>query len=107
MTRVLVRSESILTHLLFDHSLRLRMKDAVPDTEPKRIDVGVPTIVVGDESANLAERNMVGAQTPPEPAEAQEVAEAKADQGTATQGIAGKINVLMGSDVVAVGEGML
>jgi hypothetical protein len=90
MTRVLVRSESILTQLLFDHSLRLRMKDAVPD-EPKPVEI--PAIVVGDE-ANLAERNMVGGQDAPAP----EAAQPK-------QGIAGKINVLMASDVAAVGNG--
>jgi ABC-type multidrug transport system fused ATPase/permease subunit len=99
MTRVLVRSESILTQLLFDHSLRLRMKDAIPD-EPKRTDIDIPSIVIGEETANLAERNMVGTEEPPAPQEA-----VPKEQGNAQQGIAGKINVLMASDVAAVGNG--
>ena len=33
MTRALVRGESILTQLLFDHSLRLRMKDTTEDDD--------------------------------------------------------------------------
>jgi hypothetical protein len=35
MTRALVRGESLLTQLLFDHALRLRMKDTTDDDEEK------------------------------------------------------------------------
>lgn len=121
MTRALVRMESVLTQLLFDHSLRLRMKDALPETESTP---EVPTIVVqnADVSAgaapNLAQRNIV-----PNEEEAEESTlntdtgvksdKAGTDDGKAEQkkeaatgqGIAGRINVLMAADVSSVLEG--
>lgn len=40
MTRCLVRGEAILTQLLFDHALRLRMKDSTDDEEKKSDESG-------------------------------------------------------------------
>lgn len=40
MTRCLVRGEAILTQLLFDHALRLRMKDSTEDEEKKSDETG-------------------------------------------------------------------
>ncbi|TYJ59220.1 hypothetical protein B9479_000209 [Cryptococcus floricola] len=37
-TRTLVRTEALLTQLLFDHSLRLRMKDQVDDDREKEVE---------------------------------------------------------------------
>ncbi|ADV20810.1 ATP-binding cassette (ABC) transporter, putative [Cryptococcus gattii WM276] len=37
-TRSLVRSEALLTQLLFDHALRLRMKDQMDDNQEKEVD---------------------------------------------------------------------
>ncbi|OWT36272.1 ATP-binding cassette transporter [Cryptococcus neoformans] len=53
-TRSLVRSEALLTQLLFDHALRLRMKDQVDDDREKEVDNmvngegSVPLITVED-----------------------------------------------------------
>ncbi|ORY22510.1 hypothetical protein BCR39DRAFT_551500 [Naematelia encephala] len=46
MTRALVRGESILTQLLFDHALRLRMKDIVPDEEDSPREEGAPEVAL-------------------------------------------------------------
>ena len=39
MTRALVQAESILSQLIFDHALRLRMKDSTEEEEAKTDDV--------------------------------------------------------------------
>ena len=50
MTRALIQAESILTQLIFDHALRLRMKDATKEeektsedipTQPARIEINI------------------------------------------------------------------
>lgn len=106
MTRFLVRGEAILTQLLFDQALRLRMKDTVGDEEEEEgnVDGEAPTIAVDtpngseilDPTIQAAHDNSaVKAETEP-------VAEAKA---SSSQGIVGRINVLMAQDVESVVEG--
>ncbi|OCF31712.1 ATP-binding cassette transporter [Kwoniella heveanensis BCC8398] len=120
-TRCLVRSEALLTQLLFDHALRLRMKDAIDDTtsdEPKasppeiRIEEviepgpGNAEAVIGDgpESVDATEVGSADGSAKDKSTDKQAAAdeEAKKTQG---QGLAGKINVLMAADVESVIEG--
>lgn len=124
MTRCLVRSEAIFTQLLFDHSLRLRMKDATAEDENKEDKAPanhlVPAITVeaatdsangpagevaqeamaqeginGDKSDLAAEANGSGKKAAVEPK----------DVAAPQQGLAGKINVLMAADVESITEG--
>ncbi|WWC60298.1 uncharacterized protein I303_102867 [Kwoniella dejecticola CBS 10117] len=122
-TRCLVRSEALLTQLLFDHALRLRMKDAIDDGSEKGTANGTgPEIRIED----LTEPAPGGTEAVlsgdgPESNENTEVGssngsnkgkkddkEAAADEEakkTKGQGLAGKINVLMAADVESVLEG--
>ncbi|WVQ74599.1 hypothetical protein IAR50_004200 [Cryptococcus sp. DSM 104548] len=123
-TRCLVRAEALLTQLLFDHSLRLRMKDQVEDQkdgEEEKESAG-PLITVEEvDHAPDAPRGLIAAEGDEaegegaalgveEPESAQDKtdrkaaadAEAKKSKG---QGLAGKINVLMAADIEAVCEG--
>ncbi|WWC87878.1 uncharacterized protein L201_002776 [Kwoniella dendrophila CBS 6074] len=121
-TRCLVRSEALLTQLIFDHALRLRMKDAVEDTKeeiPKngapeiRVEDttepgpgGIEAVLVGD-GPESSENTEVGSSNgsnkdKKDDKEAAADEEAKKTQG---QGLAGKINVLMAADVESVLEG--
>ncbi|WVR03866.1 hypothetical protein IAU60_000864 [Kwoniella sp. DSM 27419] len=120
-TRCLVRSEALLTQLLFDHALRLRMKDAIEEeTKPERA-IDAPEIRIeevlepttggaeaaigeGFESADATEIGSANGSNKDKPNDKQAAAddEAKKSKG---QGIAGKINVLMAADVEAVIEG--
>jgi hypothetical protein len=117
-----VRSESILTQLLFDHSLRLRMKDSLGEDEVKEVPAeGAKTPLIRIEPAEGA-----GAEGALEHLDTNDTegflgtADSTAlgsgkdgDKGTAAkaavpgQGLAGKINVLMAADVEAIVEGAL
>ncbi|ODO04635.1 hypothetical protein I350_05244 [Cryptococcus amylolentus CBS 6273] len=117
-TRCLVRAEALLTQLLFDHSLRLRMKDQVDDEKEEEEEVkesAGPLITVEEvDHAPDAPRGLIAAEaetaTPAESGTGKDKtdrkaaadAEAKKSKG---QGLAGKINVLMAADIEAVGEG--
>ncbi|KAK8861564.1 hypothetical protein IAR55_002386 [Kwoniella newhampshirensis] len=128
-TRALVRSEALLTQLLFDHALRLRMKDSVDDEDEEKpetikdalpainveevVDLppGVPTenLVNTDDSNDSTEVGSSSGSNQDKNAEQQAVdRKAAADDEankTKGQGLAGKINVLMASDIESVIEG--
>ena len=55
MTRALVRTEALLTQLLFDHSLRLRMKDSTeePEKEEPAVSAGPSMVVPGGPLINV------------------------------------------------------
>lgn len=101
-TRLLVRSEAILTQLLFDHALRLRMKDSTDD-QTEGPESKVPEIIVedvenGEDSSQTAASSSTGSkQKKDKAARAEE--EASKSSG---QGLAGKINVLISSDVESI-----
>ncbi|BEJ16010.1 hypothetical protein CspHIS471_0506150 [Cutaneotrichosporon sp. HIS471] len=103
MTRFLVRGEAILTQLLFDQALRLRMKDSV-GSEEEKIDGETPAISVDtpDESQILDPTVQAAHGNSAAKAETEPIAEAKASH---SQGIVGRINVLMAQDVESVVEG--
>ncbi|KAK4688391.1 hypothetical protein P7C73_g1726, partial [Tremellales sp. Uapishka_1] len=118
-TRSLVRAEALLTQVLFDHALRLRMKDATEDETKAEIAEG-PTIVVEEV---LEHTPVVLVEGGADSSDSTEVASSagsskdkdkKADQKAAadleakkakSQGIAGKINVLMAADLENVING--
>lgn len=113
MTRALVRTESLLTQLLFDHALRLRMRDSTEDEEEKKDDetAAGPLINVEDVDGNANESSNgestevassdggKGKEVDKKAAADKEAAQAKG------QGLAGRINVLMAADVESVVEG--
>ncbi|WVQ64901.1 uncharacterized protein L199_003070 [Kwoniella botswanensis] len=119
-TRALVRSEALLTQLIFDHALRLRMKDAIEDEKNEESPAaGAPEIRIEDvtQPAPGATEALLGAEAATnddtevgssngtvkkDDKEAAADAEAKKAKG---QGLAGKINVLMAADVESVLEG--
>ncbi|WWC68639.1 uncharacterized protein I206_102570 [Kwoniella pini CBS 10737] len=122
-TRCLVRSEALLTQLLFDHALRLRMKDAIDDGNEKetqnstgpeiRIEdttepgPGATEAILSSDGPQFNETTQVGSSTgsnkdKKDDKEAAANEEAKKTKG---QGLAGKINVLMAADVESVLEG--
>lgn len=106
MTRFLVRGEAILTQLLFDHALRLRMKDSVGSEEEKIPGEGAgnnPTIEVQtpDASENV-DPTLQSAHNTAAKAETEPIPTATA---TSSQGIVGRINVLMAQDVESIVEG--
>lgn len=104
MTRFCVRGEAILTQLLFDQALRLRMKDSVGSEEEKIAgERDTPTIEVEDiDETQIVEAPISSAHNTAAKAETEPVAEAKA---TSSQGIVGRINVLMAQDVESIVEG--
>ncbi|KAL7418721.1 hypothetical protein Q5752_006404 [Cryptotrichosporon argae] len=131
-TRTLVRCESIMTQLLFDHALRLRMKDApAEEDEAKGIPDDTPLIRIeeaidhapGAPAELLEESDMSGNGHGGIPdSEATEVGSAETDSnknGNADgkkradteankqkgQGLAGRINVLMAADIESLVEG--
>ncbi|WVQ79115.1 hypothetical protein IAT38_001210 [Cryptococcus sp. DSM 104549] len=146
-TRVLVRCEALLTQLLFDHALRLRMKDVVDDERVKAEQdeeaaaaaADAPLITVEEiidhapgapeELRDGSEAGTEGTSSSPSAAgkapasgETTEVGSANgSDKDKATtdrkaaadkeankakgQGLAGKINVLMASDIESITEG--
>lgn len=101
-TRLLVRSEAILTQLLFDHALRLRMKDSTDDqadTNDKP-----PAVTVEDaDGSNGAD----GSDTEVASSSGSKPKAAKADDESQSngQGLAGRINVLISSDIESILEG--
>nr|XP_019050369.1 ATP-binding cassette transporter [Kwoniella bestiolae CBS 10118]OCF29299.1 ATP-binding cassette transporter [Kwoniella bestiolae CBS 10118] len=119
-TRALVRSEALLTQLLFDHALRLRMKDAIEDEKKEETTAnGAPEIriedvtepapggteaLLGDDVATNDDTEVGSSNgtNKKDDKEAAADAEAKKAKG---QGLAGKINVLMAADVESVLEG--
>lgn len=66
-TRLMVRSEALLSLLIFDHSLRVKMKDDVSDddNEEKVIDAGVttPAIIIEDSADAIHGRTAVESAT--------------------------------------------
>ncbi|WVF65767.1 hypothetical protein IAT40_000501 [Kwoniella sp. CBS 6097] len=109
-TRCLVRSEALLTQLLFDHALRLRMKDAIEDTKTDQVpEIRIEEVVEagpGNAEAVIEEGSEsateVGSADGAKDKQAAADEEAKKTKG---QGLAGKINVLMAADVESVIEG--
>lgn len=112
MTRALVRTESLLTQLLFDHALRLRMRDTTDDEDSKSVaqeptDAPGPIISVenvdGAESGSTTEvASSDGSNGKDGSKKAAADKEAAKNKG---QGLAGKINVLISTDVESVIEG--
>lgn len=109
-TRFLVRSEAILTQLLFDHALRLRMKDSTDD-QSDSADGKVPAINV--ENADAAAENgdssdtevgsSNGSGSGSKPAKKDNAAKAEEEAAKSNgQGLAGRINVLISSDVESI-----
>lgn len=105
-TRFLVRSEALLTQLLYDHALRLRMKDSTEEDETPVSEI-IPDIIVeavedGHVGASSSETTEVGSATSSNKAVHAKTNVAKADaEATKTngQGLAGRINVLISSDI--------
>lgn len=114
MTRALVRTESLLTQLMFDHALRLRMRDTAEDEEKKeeQANDSSPRINVEDvdetaESSNGETTEVASSDGGKgKSANKKEAADKEAAQAKG-QGLAGRINVLMAADVESVVEGML
>lgn len=117
MTRCLVRAEALLTQVLFDHALRLRMTDKVGEEEEEDEIPDVPAIQIDDHDVNVTndvdpEVKVEGHEVPAS-ADSETTAAADADAKEAAepaapgQGIAGKINVLMAQDIETVIEGEL
>ncbi|ORX36515.1 hypothetical protein BD324DRAFT_651753 [Kockovaella imperatae] len=130
MTRALIRCESIISMLIFEHALRLRMRESTEKEEkeePKPINPALIDITVEDienapgkpllpsapeptvvESENGTDDTEVGSSS--QASNKGKIADKKAEsqdgseEGTG-QGIAGKINVLIAADVSAVVEG--
>lgn len=99
-TRLLVRSESVLTQLLFDHALRLRMKDATDDAgESDKKDVPVINVEEADEASDTEVGSSSGSNKAKKDNAARAEEEASKSSG---QGLAGKINVLISSDVESI-----
>lgn len=121
MTRCLVRTEALLTQLLFDQALRLRMKDSVGDEDEKAgTETGTATPAVkittdeGDQeqpvdASQQAEGSSNGATNGESNGETNGTTVKDPEEPTAppskSQGLVGKINVLMASDIESVGEG--
>lgn len=109
-TRFLVRSEALLTQLLYDHALRLRMKDTTDEEEEKPRPNGNPPVpaihveAVDSENGGIAssETTQVGAddvnKDPTDSGTNAAKADAEASKASG-QGLAGRINVLISSDV--------
>lgn len=129
MTRALVRTEAILTQLLFDHSLRLRMKDSTGDEDKtgEKVQAGPPVPAINVEAVGPAgevaqeamaidgqntgdgvegspETTEVGSQNGSSKGKAAATEPAKVP-GAPQQGLAGKINVLMAADIESLVEG--
>ena len=126
MTRALVRGEAILTQLLFDHALRLRMKDSTEEDEKSEakeeaemtsaIDIRIEEVIDPTDGplVNLVHEDVNGdVETPQGSSESTEVGKTPSNGAAAEQeaqnpkghGLAGKINVLMAADVESVLEG--
>jgi len=99
-TRLLVRSESVLTQLLFDHALRLRMKDSTDDQgESDKKDIPVINVEEADEASDTE----VGSSSDSNKAKKNNAARAEEEASKSSgQGLAGKINVLISSDVESI-----
>lgn len=107
-TRFLVRSEAILTQLLFDHALRLRMKDTT-DGQTDTADDKIPSVNVenadtGNETGDNSDTE-VGSSNGSGSKQNKKDNAAKAEEEASKingQGLAGKINVLISSDVESI-----
>jgi ABC-type multidrug transport system fused ATPase/permease subunit len=97
-TRLLVRSEAILTQLLFDHALRLRMKDSTDDQTDGTKVPQINVENVEDDSSETEAGSSTGSKMKKDKA-ARADEEASKSNG---QGLAGKINVLISSDVESI-----
>lgn len=112
MTRALVRTESLLSQLLFDHALRLRMRDTTETEEEKEVvqePVDAPGPIISVENVDAAESSSStevgssdGGKGKDNSKQAAADEEAAKNKG---QGLAGKINVLISTDVESVIEG--
>lgn len=100
MTRCLVRSEALLTQLLFDQALRIRMKDSIGD-EKEDAEQETPAIVVENADAQSEESVSESGKGQPKPSKTAPTAQPDG------QGVVGKINVLMAQDIEAVIDGTL
>lgn len=105
-TRLLVRSEAILTQLLFDHALRLRMKDSTDDQNDEASKGPVVNVDDtdapqdhGDGSDTEVGSSGSGSQQNKKDNAARAEEEAAKSNG---QGLAGRINVLISSDVESI-----
>ena len=119
MTRALVRTEALLTQLLFDHSLRLRMKDSTeePEKEEPAVSAGPSMVVPGGPLINVEDVDAaapvggvsndsteVGSSTSDAKANKKGAANPATEQASG-QGLSGRINTLIGADVESVVEG--
>jgi len=117
MTRALVRSEALLTQLLFDHALRLRMRDTTENEDEKEVaqdpaDAPGPVISVENVDAASNGENESSSSTEVGSSDGgkgkdstkKEAADKEAAKNKG-QGIAGKINVLIATDVESIVEG--
>jgi ABC-type multidrug transport system fused ATPase/permease subunit len=101
-TRLLVRSESVLTQLLFDHALRLRMKDSTDDQNEGESSA-VPVINVEQVDESGSSDTEVGSSSGSDQAKKNLAARAEEEASKSSgQGLAGKINVLISSDVESI-----
>jgi hypothetical protein len=119
MTRALVRTEALLTQLLFDHSLRLRMKDATeePEKEEPAVSSG-PVMVTGgplinvedvDAAAPVGGGSNGATEVGSDSGKAKENKKAAANseaEKTSGQGLSGRINTLIAADVESIVEGV-
>ena len=116
MTRALVRTESLLTQLLYDHALRLRMRDSTADEDEKETEEtngNGPIINVedvdGPETNGRVSTNgstEVGTAEMTKGKETDKQIEAEKEAAkSGGQGLAGRINVLMSADIESVVEG--
>jgi hypothetical protein len=93
MTRCLVRSEALLTQLLFDQALRVRMKDTIGDETDATVDT--PAIQVEDTDSQAEATDVTD----------DDATKNTSEEGSSQQGIVGKINVLMAQDLDTVVQG--
>ncbi|KAL1411644.1 hypothetical protein Q8F55_002608 [Vanrija albida] len=99
MTRTLVRTEALLTQLIFDHALRLRMKDSADEEEEETPPASTtPDIVVEDADGGDGTRT-------PASETAKKSASGDESPKTKEEGITGKINVLLAQDIESVVDG--
>lgn len=102
MTRCLVQAEALLTQLLFDHALRLRMTDSVDEDE--KPDADIPEIQVEEvEDNGQANGDTNGVANGKDKKKKKDGDAAAA--APPTQGIIGRINVLMSQDIESLTEG--
>lgn len=105
MTRCLVRAEALLTQLLFDQALRLRMRDSMEDDE---ITPGADVPDIQVEEAEETEQNGQSNGSANGTANGKDKKKKEVEPASTkppSQGIIGRINVLMSQDIESLTEG--